>query len=194
MKSFSLPLVFALAMPLTANGQEGCCDGTRPVNRVFRDAATHESILEKAKGAENPVDQFKHLTPPPNPEHAQRENVSNLIDRSEIIHRGDLVTLVPKRAVLHLPESLKGVRGKVLGKRLVTWPEFYRANRSWIETVEVNRAQAEGREPLSEELIKSFEKRTKAVVAVIRGGGPVSVLPLEIPEEESTEILTTSQP
>lgn len=181
---------------VSLNAQDGCCGSNREVNRVFRDAATHESMAEKRKSFENPIANLKEPTPLNEEEKeemmAERAKAMSIVERSEIIHFGSLVTLVPKRAVLHLPNHLRGVKGRVQGKRLVTWTEFYRSNRAWIDTVEVTRAQAEGREPLPEKITEDLEKRTKVVVAVM-SGGPISVLPLEEPQEPVAEASNIDQ-
>lgn len=180
---------------LTSQGwaQSNCCPERGVSKRIFRDAATHESIAGQSEPVADPIARFKLVEPLTPIDEADVAKRVSIVSRSEIIHRGPLVTLIPKRSVLHLPDGLRGVKGKVLGKKLVNWGEFYKANRSWIDTVEVTRAQAEGREPLSDELTKSFEKRTKAVVAVLQGG-PISVLPVEVPELEIAEAQTKNQP
>jgi hypothetical protein len=197
MKSINLIAVMSVSVLTSSHalGQSDpeCCDGSRPEKMVFRVAATHESIMEGVKRTEDPILKHEFFVPEAGSNEVALPEPQSIVERSDILHYGDMITLVPKRAVIHLPDGLRGVRGKVLGKRLVNWPEFYRANRSWIDTVEVTRAQAEGREPLSEELIKSFQKRTKAVVAVLQGG-PISVLPVKEPETPVAEASTTETP
>ena len=194
MKVIIYPCILAaLANVCVAENISGCCPERGVSKRVFRDAANHDSIIERKATDADPISLLKPVVQSTPVEGVVAPKRVSLIERSDIIHQGDLVTLVPKRAVLHLPDHLRGQVGKVEGKKLVNWPEFYRANRAWIDTIEVTRAQAEGRAPLSEELIKSFEKRTKAVVAVMQGG-PISVLPLEKPEAEVAGTENTETP
>ncbi|HEY8960712.1 MAG TPA: hypothetical protein VIM57_00815, partial [Luteolibacter sp.] len=52
-----------------------------------------------------------------------------------------------------------------------------------IKTMEVTRAQAEGKEPFTEEMAKSLENSSAIVVATF-SGDPISVLPAP-PKEEA---------
>ena len=186
-------LAALLAIPCSAENYSGCCPERGISKRVFRDAASHETVSKRKMTDPDPISLLTASVPLKPVEGVLAPKRVSIVDRSDIIHRGELVTLVPKRAVIHLPEHLRGQVGKVQGKKLVNWPEFYRANRAWIDTVEVTRAQAEGLQPLSEALVKSFEKRTKAVIAVMQGG-PISILPLKEPDSEVAEAGNTQQP
>ena len=155
--------------------------------KVYRDAATHKSLVGRVKTQKEPLEDYKSSEKLDESQVSERYKPKSLIARSEILHARGFATLVPKRAVLHLPDGLKAYFGLPTGStQVVPWSKFYVANRAWIDTVEVTRAQAEGRAPLSEELIKSFEKRRNVVVAVLQGG-PISVLPVQAPAEEDKE-------
>ncbi|WP_035611379.1 hypothetical protein [Haloferula sp. BvORR071] len=89
-------------------------------------------------------------------------------------------TLVPKRAILHIPANLADRLKFTPGATLMTWGDFFAVNRAWITTVEVSRIQAEGNQALAEEVEKQVTKSTSLVVATYKTG-PISVLPLKTP-------------
>jgi hypothetical protein len=141
---------------------------------------THDDIVETARKA-------KEEAPPPvfKPATGEDPSVANklgdLISRSDIICYRGQATLVPKRAVLHVPKAMSDRMGMKEGARIGSWTEFLNANRAWIRTVAVSRIQAEGNDPMSEETIKSFDKEQRLVIATYQEG-PISVLPLKVPD------------
>lgn len=151
---------------------------------VMRDAATHEQLTEVVrKAAEKktePVFQPKQGADP-----AKTNQPADLIGRSDILCYNGIATLVPKRAVLHIPKSLAGRIGMQDGAKIVTWPDFITGNRAWITTATVSRAQAEGKQPLSEATVKTFAKESRVVIAVYQEC-PISVLPLKVTETPPT--------
>lgn len=104
----------------------------------------------------------------------------DLLSKSDIISYNGMTTLVPKRAIIQLPESMAQRVGRPDGSRIVSWAEFHAANRGWITTLEVSRAQAAGREPFSKETSETLSKATTMVVATFNGG-TISVLPPKAP-------------
>lgn len=181
--------------------ETACCGGENPSKKVFRDAPTHESLMAQRRAAEaaaaerprpdvNPAALPRAVEPvAPNPNLPAQPQ--SLFARSEVLHARGVVTLVPKQSVLHLPEGLKGSLGMIEGAKLVVWGDFYINNRSWIDTVEVTRSQAEGREPLDEKVVESFKKSSKMVVATYQGG-PISVLPLKVAPETEENVAEAS--
>jgi len=178
-----LILFAASAVVLPLHAQSDCCGGTDP-SRVFRDAATHDSLVEAGKGRGNPIGELAQQNVPEEVKQSTPYKPTSLIARSEILKRGSTATLVPKRAVLHVPSDLRGVLGLPENPNLVNWPDFLLQNRAWIRTVEVTRAQAEGMAPLSEEMLESFKECRQVVVATYQTG-PISVLPYVDPEEQA---------
>ena len=105
-----------------------------------------------------------------------RPTGQSLIAQSDILHDGRNWTIVPKGAVLHVPEALSPrVGAKPLG-RLLTWDEFLTVNRGWVFTEEVTMDQAAGKRPVGASRIEFWEKNGKVIVAV-HLGGPISVRP-----------------
>jgi hypothetical protein len=180
MKTPILALVIVLAVPAAAQ---------QPARKLpMRDAATHDQIVEagrqaaEADKAKAPV--FKPLTPE-ELEHQKKKEPRSLLGSSDILCFGGRATLVPKRAMIHVPKSLTGRIGMQEGVKIVTFVDFLADNRAWITTTPVTRRQAEGKEPLSESLIKSFEKESRIVVATLLEG-PISVLPPKVVIETPT--------
>jgi hypothetical protein len=154
-----------------------------PKRMAMRDAVTHDQIVEADRKA-------KEDAPPPvfKPAEGEDPSVTNrpqgLLSQSEIFCFLGKASLVPKRAVLHVPKELAGRLGMKDGVSFVSWREFHGINRAWIRTVQVSRAQAEGRQPLDEELLKSFAKEPRLVVATYQEG-PISVTPLRVPPPQT---------
>jgi acyl-CoA synthetase (AMP-forming)/AMP-acid ligase II len=158
-------------------------------NPVIRDAATHEQLAAQLQKADQ-SDPLKMLatsgsTGKPAPIPVQQPE--SLMSRSDVLSFGGNGALVPKRAILHIPEKYKTRLGIESSPRLVSWSEFYSVNRGWITTYEVTRAQASGREPLGEALLSQIGKGSNVIIATFMGG-PISVLPLKEAEETTTQL------
>lgn len=183
MKSLSTAIaaLFSGLVPVAAQSQ----DGNR--NLEMREVPTHEQLSNALREAQamNPLNNFKAVEGEDQTEVYRPES---LLATSDIISFNGLTTLVPKRAILALPESFKNRIGShIEGNRVVQFQEFLHANRGWVMAVEVTRAQAQGREQLSESVMERVGKSTSLMVATFQGG-PISVLPLRDPEEgESTD-------
>jgi len=166
----------------TAQSQEGSR------NLEMRDVPTHEQLSSALREAQavNPLNNFKAVE---GEDQTEVYRPASLLANSDIISFNGLTTLVPKRAILSLPDAFKGRIGKhIEGNRFVQFQEFLHANRGWVMAVEVTRAQAQGRDPLSESVVDRVGKSTSLMVATFQGG-PISVLPLREPadDEESTQ-------
>lgn len=156
------------------------------VQRVkMRDVPTHDEVVENARKAleDAPPPEFK---PASGADPSVTNKPESIIARSEILCYRGQATLVPKRSVIHIPKGLSDRLVLQEGARLVTWIDFFHANRAWIRTVQISRIQAEGKKPLDEAILESFEKESRLVVATFQEG-PISVLPLKVPKESTTE-------
>lgn len=151
----------------------------------MRDTKTHDQLSQSLRMAQQ-KDPIRDLGPAAgkvDEDPSVRNSTRDLIKDSTILCYQGFLTLVPKRAVLHLPEKLKDrfeVKPNIVVK---PWAEFYALNRGWIRTVEVTRAQAMGEEPMSEDSVKAYAESKAAIIATYKGG-PISVLPLKVPVEE----------
>ena len=153
---------------------------------VFRDAATHQSlvpILREASGN----DPMKKLEKSEGADPAKENQPQNLIESSDLISFQGLTTLVPKRAIMQLPEKFKDrINNHTPGNRVVGWLEFHAMNRGWITTVEISRSQAGGREALAEDLSEQLTKSKNMVVTVL-DSGPISSMPYRGDEKQQQE-------
>lgn len=103
-----------------------------------------------------------------------RPEDQSIIKQSVILHDGRNWTLVPKGAVLFLPEALKSrVDVKPVGT-LLPWTAFLAKNISWITTNETTFDQAAGNEALPAERAAFWARQDKIVIAVHQNG-PISV-------------------
>jgi len=158
-----------------------------PQKPAFRDAATHQQLEKRLKYMQGREPMSK-LAPAEGKDPAKANPTANFLKESDIICFNGVATFVPKRAILATPANLKDRLGMKPGSRVVTWTEFLNLNRGWVNTVEVDRTQAEGNKMLTEEVTDRIAKSTNLVVATYKGG-PISVLPLK---EEAAE--TKSKP
>ncbi|MGJ8643351.1 MAG: hypothetical protein ACSHX9_08100 [Luteolibacter sp.] len=176
-KHLAITILVAAAFPAFAQ---------EPKKPVYRDAETHDLIVKKLR-VNQEIDPVKHLTPSEGEDPSVKNQPKNLIDSSDIISFNGLTTLVPKRSVIRVPAIYEDrMDNHRPGHKVVGWLEFYRLNRGWITTVEVTRAQAEGREPLAEEVAENLSKSRNLLVATY-SSGPISMLPPKEPVEEPTE-------
>ena len=140
---------------------------------------SHEQLVARLRQTES-LDAQRAAEEPqcPDPSIAARKS---LLERSDVLAFGGSAALVPKGALLRVPEHLAERIAMQPGSRLMNWLEFQVANRGWVTTVEVTLPQAEGKEPLPESLRQHLESSSNVVVATFEGG-PISVLPLRVSE------------
>ncbi len=95
---------------------------------------------------------------------------------SDILASSGFHTVVPRGAVLVVPERhAKRKISKPTGVFTI-WPKFLRKNYGWIYKYEVTLDQASGKTPISAEKMESLKGMGKIVVAVYKNN-PISVLP-----------------
>lgn len=157
-------------------------------------APTHEQLLERRRqakeaAAKEAASQPQQVQPTSNPSEANK--IPSLLATSEYLSYGGLATLVPKKAIIYTPPNLASRVGLTKGADLKSWREFYAANRGWITTMEVTRAQAQGKEPFTEEMTKSISTSSSIVVATF-SGNLITVYPA--PPKEAEASSTTNLP
>ncbi|MES2925046.1 MAG: hypothetical protein V4819_26050 [Verrucomicrobiota bacterium] len=104
----------------------------------------------------------------------RRPENQSIIKQSVILHDGTNWTLVPKRAVVFLPEAMKSrVDVKPAGS-LLSWSAFLAKNQAWLTTTDVSFEQATGKKPLQPERVAFWTKHDKVVIATHQRG-PISV-------------------
>ncbi|MGB0991970.1 MAG: hypothetical protein ACPG32_05825 [Akkermansiaceae bacterium] len=100
----------------------------------------------------------------------------SIYDNSTILVHGGNHTVLPPRAVLHLPKKYQGkISTHPVGK-YIPWPEFYLANRQWLFTYQVTERQALGQDAINENVTVQFQKMNRLVVSLLENH-PVSVAP-----------------
>lgn len=110
----------------------------------------------------------------------RRPEDQSIIKQSIILHDGANWTLVPKGAVIFLPEAMKSrVDVKPTGS-LLSWTAFLSKNQAWITTADVSFEQATGKKPLQPERVAFWAKQDKVVIATHQSG-PISVRVIEAP-------------
>jgi hypothetical protein len=169
----SAPILTLCAIVLAANNH--LC-----AQPEMRDAATHKQLQKISQDAVM-RDPMKKL-PVAYESDPAKDAPKDLVSQSDILSFDGTFTLVPKRAILAIPDNLAARTHLAGATKLVGWADFYANNRGWITTLEVTREQAEGNSPIDEDIVASFKDSTKIVVATYHGG-PISILPLKTPDE-----------
>lgn len=172
---FSLAIVIGL-MASTGRGYS---------EPAMRDAATHEQLSGALRKAQQ-QDPMRKLELVVAADPAKADPPKGLLSQSDMICFNGHATLVPKRALIHIPARLADRVKMVPGNHLQTWEQFYADNRGWISTVEVSRQQAEGNASLPEPVLTAIAKSSNLVVATLLGG-PISILPPKEVVENPTE-------
>jgi septal ring-binding cell division protein DamX len=155
---------------------------------AMQDAATHQQLSQNMRkvAQEDPMKVLKATT---GADSSVTNRPKSILAQSDIVCFGGYATLVPKRAILQIPKNFADRIRFQPGAKLQGWSDFYALNRGWITTVEVSRAQAEGKDPLAEETQQKLSKSGNLMVATYQGG-PISVLPLKTPEATATTATT----
>lgn len=159
------------------------CSQNSPAGEM-RDAATHDQLALSYRQAAQ-LDPMRDMQPAKGVDPSVVNRPKDIISESDVICYNGTATLVPKRAILHLPAAMQSRLKFQPGAKLMSWLDFHAMNRGWITTVEVSRVQAEGNEALKEEVSTRIGKSSNLVVATYMGG-PISVLPLKVPVETET--------
>ncbi|MBN8460462.1 MAG: hypothetical protein J0M04_21745 [Verrucomicrobia bacterium] len=153
---------------------------------VMRDAATHEQLLARKKAEGEPA-LPEGMKPCQGADPSKTGRPGDLIERSDLLCHGGVATLVPKRALLAVPERFRSRLAMRDGSQVVTWEEFLAIHREWITTVEVTLDEAAGRALLPDKTVRRVAESGNVVVATFLGG-PISVLEYRpVPEAGTTK-------
>jgi hypothetical protein len=180
----ALVLAFLLGdmafLPLTM-AQE--VTGQKTGSPVMSEPVSAEELSNRLRHARQ-HDPIRKLVPPGNPgsDPSRGMHGRDLIAESTVLNYGGLMTLVPKRSVLHLPEALESRVGTKDGAEFQPWSKFFEVNRSWLHAEPVTRERALGKTPFSAEERNALRSSGKIIIATYKGG-PISVLPTAFTEE-----------
>ncbi|OYV04388.1 MAG: hypothetical protein CFE26_17165 [Verrucomicrobiales bacterium VVV1] len=150
---------------------------------VMRDVATHDQLARAMKQSQQ-GDPMKSL-PASNAPDASLNLPKDLVSQSDFISLAGASTLVPKHAILKVPAGFADRIRFQEGSRILSWTEFFAANRNWITTIEITPEQAGGKAPLPKESSDVIAKSSNLVVATFRGG-PISLLTPKAPAETAS--------
>ncbi len=150
---------------------------------VMRDAATHDQLTKTMQQSQK-ADPMKGL-PVSNAPDASLNLPKDLVSQSDFISLAGAATLVPKHAILKVPAGYADRIRFQEGSRILSWTEFFTANRNWITTIEITPEQAGGKAALSKDAADVIAKSSNLIVATYRGG-PISLLPPKAPAETAS--------
>ncbi len=128
----------------------------------FLSEADHKELLSSyqkqlAKQKAAPLDEPKIV----------QKKKRDIIAESTILTNNGEWTIVPKGAVIYMPEHLTQHIVAVPQGNLLQWGDFLQKNRRWLKTQELSRSQANGKEPLSDALREQMVIQRVVVVAVM---------------------------
>ncbi|RYD22559.1 MAG: hypothetical protein EOP88_07630 [Verrucomicrobiaceae bacterium] len=179
MKTTSIAILALVSLIMVSPGQ----NATAPMDRPpMRKAPTNEELVVKLRQSEQEMAKAAAARPASSPIDPRGDQPApDLFSSSEILCYNGAFTLLPKRAVLQFPQTLRDRLKVQQGAKVQSWSDFFVANRNWITTVEVSKSQASGAQPLPEETTTHIAKCGKLVVATFQGH-PISVHPVPVPE------------
>lgn len=134
---------------------------------------TEKELLALRNSSKARQIELQASTPKENKSHPSK---SGILDRSTVIVSGGNWTIVPKGALLYVPQRYQNCFDVEGTGTFLDFKEFFLKNRSWLVTHSVTLEQARGKSALSEQTIKGFVTSGRAVVSVFRGG-PISTRP-----------------
>jgi hypothetical protein len=154
-------VVIALVARTVPSGAE---EFGRPAS--FRNAAKHEDLLDAYQRStrEDPIREMGEV--PAELDLAQLYAQTSLLERSDPLSQGNLATLLPKGALLFVPEGMAERAQLPQGAEIVDWGHFYRLNSHWILPWNIRLEQALGEEALDLALFERLKRMGKVVVAI----------------------------
>jgi len=170
MKS-TLPLLTILLLPLTASAQQRPGGGGHgeefiPKNRPAPAAVvtTDAELLAARK-----TQKFGGLAPKD-----QKQQTWELDANSSYIKYDGSVTLVPKGAILFVPDRFKDTVVTGMSGKFSLWNEFSTRYRGLVTPFEVTVEQASGAKPIEEERL-AVARRSGLILIAVFNGNPISV-------------------
>jgi hypothetical protein len=158
--------------------------------RVIRDAPSNQEMLMQFRKAQEASAKRAEPAAAVSQSSSQMKPADNLLDRAAFISFGGTMTMVPKGAIIEISEAYADRLRRTAGARLMDFPAFAAANRSWLSTYEVSFVQAQGKQPINEDAKAHMKKNGNVVVATFRGN-PIEVLPpVETPAATDSPIST----
>lgn len=98
----------------------------------------------------------------------------NIMAMSDFIAFDELSTLVPKGAILHIPEGFRSNVVTAPKGKLLLWKEFLTRNRARVAPLEITVEEATGAKPVDPKTLETAMRGGKILVAAIHGN-PTSV-------------------
>ncbi|MBX3741237.1 MAG: hypothetical protein KF712_09625 [Akkermansiaceae bacterium] len=170
MKS-ALPLLAILALPSMASAQQRPGGGGHgeefiPKNRPAPAAVvTTDAQLLAAQKAQK----FGGLAPKD-----QKQETWELEANSSYLKYDGTVTLVPKGAILFVPDRFKEAVVTGISGKFSLWHEFSTKYRGLVTPFEITVEQASGAKPIEEERL-AVARRSGLILVAVFNGNPISV-------------------
>ncbi|MBT8044894.1 MAG: hypothetical protein KJO79_08080 [Verrucomicrobiae bacterium] len=175
LKTFLLALLMALIMAapiLLADNGTGMSQLPESIPAPDSDRISNAELKKRMALIKGRFDGAQWSAKPPQTTPA----AYNIYKDSIILQQGKFHTLLPKNAIIFLPDSLQEKITRKADGVFLPWPQFYLKNRSWIFTYQVNLKQATGSTPIKKSVREQFAKINRAVIA-LHQNNPISVRP-----------------
>lgn len=139
--------------------------------QVMRDVATSETISQeiRKKQASAALNPTQGKAKPLGEDPAKKLKEEQSATAETIFASNGTWTPVPPRAVLFVPPVHQAKLVKAPAGKIVSWADFYAANRNWIIELEVKPEQVLGKAPIDPAIVNSWKLRNCVIVAVSRG-------------------------
>ncbi|MBK1791572.1 hypothetical protein [Persicirhabdus sediminis] len=133
--------------------------------------------LTAAERSEMVADQRKFFSPEegkPSENKSSTRHKRDLLAQSTILASKGTWTIVPKGAVVHVPEYLRKHVVVAPAGKLVSWAEFLKNNRRVVKSMEVQSDVANGLQPI-DELVKEQMMLQRVIVVAVKNRNPIAV-------------------
>ncbi|RYD34680.1 MAG: hypothetical protein EOP87_08735 [Verrucomicrobiaceae bacterium] len=167
----AFPFLAILLLPLTASAQQRPGGGGHGEEFIPKDrpapgavVTTDEELLAARK-----TQKFGGLSPKD-----QKQETWDLDAHSSYLKYDGSMTLVPKGAVLFVPERFRDAVVTGMSGKFTLWHEFSTRYRGLVTPFEVTLDQASGAKPIEEERL-SVARRSGLILVAVLNGNPISV-------------------
>jgi hypothetical protein len=165
-KHFALPLLATTLFCISAGSHSASAMSSEQLLALQKKSAAKQ-IAQKPQ-----ISEFK------------KTERKGLLESSDILSNGKYWTIVPKNAIIHIPNHLKSKVVKEPVGKLTSWKKFCSQNPAWLGYENVDIATARGSESINFERFKSIAGRGKIIVATHKNR-PIGISSISVEKDPS---------
>jgi hypothetical protein len=166
MKTRYLHLTILMALPALAGvsnaQQQAGANGSEQTAVAYTERISESDLVQLRKQSQPFVSSSTDQAAAP-------EAAASFADASEFISFGGLTTFVPKGAVLHVPERLRGCMTQDAKGELVFWTDFLNRFPALVEPFEVSIREAAAATAIKPERLAAVARSERIIITVILG-------------------------